>query len=507
MHAAAPGRHVSPWVATAPPADLGDTAFRPYDADVVVVGAGVVGLTTALLLQQAGRDVVLVDSGAVGQGVTAHSTVKVTVAQGTVLQQLARRLGEHAARLYAEVNAAGLARVRSLVDEHGIDCDLEVAPHVLYARDASSAQAVRAEAALAARFGLPAQPVDDVPLPFEVAAAASFADQVSLHPVRYLHGLARAFLAAGGSLVEHARALAVHEGDPCRVTTTAGELRGRHVVVATHYPFLDRGLHFARLVHKREYGVAVRLPEGTRAGMTYAVDSPTRSTRTLRLDGERLLVVVGESHPVGSEPDTPSRWAALARWAQAEVGAGDVVFSWSTQDVSTADGLPYVGWLTPGTDRLLTATGFGGWGMTNGTAAAELLASLVLGRRHPWAEPLDARRVGLPASAGTLVKVNLEVGAHFVGDRLRRVRAGRPEDLAPGQAAVLRVGARHLACYRDEEGALHVLSARCTHLGCLVSWNPGERSWDCPCHASRFDHTGAVLEGPAVRPLPPARPS
>lgn len=498
-------QHLSPWIATAPPSSL-PPGELPRDADVAVLGAGVVGLTTAVLLQRAGHRVVVVEAGRVGRGVTGHSTVKATVAQGTVLTRITERLGDDAARVYAQVNAAGLRRIRSLVDELGVECDLVPAPHVLYARGAESVDAVRTETRIAAACGLAVEETGAVPLPFEVPAAASFPDQLSLHPVRYLLGLARALVAAGGTLVEGVRATGVRDDDPCVVSTRVGELRAGHVVVATHVPFLDRGLHFAKLTHHRAYGVAAVLPDGVDVGMTLTVDQPTRSTRAVDLDGERLVIVVGEGHPVGEDGDTSRRWRALADWAAQHLGAGPVRYTWSTQDASTPDGLPYVGRLTPGTDRLLLATGFAGWGMTNGTAAAEVLADHVAGRDNPWADTLDARRFNLPRTAGTLAAQNARVAVHAVGDRLRHLTAGRPENLPPGRAAVLRVGARHLACYRDDAGALHAVSARCTHLGCLVAWNEGERSWDCPCHGSRFDHTGAVLQGPAVSPLPPASP-
>lgn len=496
-------QHLSPWIATAPPSGLPPSEL-PRDADVAVLGAGVVGLTTAVLLQWAGHRVVVVEAGRVGRGVTGHSTVKATVAQGSVLTRISQRLGDDAARVYAQANAAGLRRIRSLADELDVECDLATGPHVVYARGPESVDAVRTEARIAAACGLAVEETDAAPLPFEVAAAASFPDQVSLHPVRYLLGLARAVVDAGGAVVEGVRATGARDDDPCVVSTTAGELRAGHVVVATHVPFLDRGLHFTKLAHHRAYGVASVLPDGVDVGMTISVDEPTRSTRTVEVDGERLAVVVGEGHHVGEDGDTSRRWRALADWAAQHLGTGPVRYTWSTQDASTPDGLPYVGRLTPGTDRLLLATGFAGWGMTNGTAAAEVLADQVEGRVNPWADALDARRFNLSRTAGPLAAQNARVAAHAVGDRLRHLAAGRPEDLAPGQAAVLRVGARHLACYRDDDGGLHVVAARCTHLGCLVAWNDGERSWDCPCHASRFDHTGAVLQGPAVRPLPPA---
>jgi glycine/D-amino acid oxidase-like deaminating enzyme/nitrite reductase/ring-hydroxylating ferredoxin subunit len=502
---------VSPWVATAPDVQLGDTSFQAaqHEADVLVLGGGIAGLTTALTLQRAGRQVTVVDAGRIGRGVTGHSTVKVTVGHGTMLSDIASTLDEDAARVYAAANQAGLERIVALAGELGIDCDLERAPHVVYTRQPGSSRRIHEEAQLAVRLGLRAAVVDDVPLPFPVAAAVAFDDQVQFHPVAYLLGLAQGVVAAGGNVIENVRALAVSDRDPCRVTTTAGVLTARHVVVTTHYPFLDRGWHFARLKPFRSYGIAAPLPAGTPAGMTIGIDSPTRSTRTVQLDGERHLVVVGQSHPVGQARNTASRWDALHTWARQHFSVGEPRYRWSTQDLESVDHVPYVGWITPGSRRVLTATGFAGWGMTNGTAAGMLLADLVLERPNEWAKTFDARRLNVHATAGPLTTQNLQVAVRWVKDRVVRARQGAPHQLSPGEAAVLRDGAEPTAAYRDRAGVLHAVSARCTHLGCLVAWNDGERSWDCPCHGSRFDPTGAVLEGPATRALPPvdvARP-
>lgn len=500
------GRHVSLWKATMPRPELGDTSFRPVSSDVVVVGAGVTGLTTALLLQEAGRQVTVLDAGRLGESVTTHSTVKVTTGHGTLYSAIASSRGRDAAQVYADANAAGLRLVLDLVERHRLDCMLEHGhPHVIYAESPQEVEKVEREAEIAAQLGLPVTLTRAVPLPFEVAQAVSFGDQAHFHPGQYLAGLAAAFVGAGGTVLEGARATDVDDdGDRCEVHTANGTLQADHVVLATQYPFLDRGGQFSQLKARRSYGVAGLLPDGVRVGMTINVGQPTYSTRGVTLDGESLVVVVGAGHEVGHVTDTGARWNLLQDWARERLGVNEFRYHWSAEEVSTLDKVPFVGQLVPGNGRILAATGFDGWGMTNGSAAAAMLRDLVTGVENPWLGTFDPERaLTRPSPIKELVKHNVHVAKRWVKDRVGGSPEGDPRDLDPGDAAILEVDGEQTAAYRDEQGRLHAVSAVCTHLACTVAWNDGEKSWDCPCHGSRFSHTGEVLHGPASRPLPP----
>jgi Rieske Fe-S protein len=274
-----------------------------------------------------------------------------------------------------------------------------------------------------------------------------------------------------------------------------------HVVVATHYPFLDRALAFARVSQQRSYALLCRIAGTPPEGMFISGDSPTRSVRAVPLDGEELLLVGGEGHKTGTEQDTELCYERLEAFAREHWAVLSVEHRWSAQDPITADLLPYVGALTPRNDKVLMATGFAKWGMTNGTAAALLLTDLALGRQAMWKDLFDPNRFTPLQSARRLVQENAQVGARFVGDRLRRGSSMPIENLRPGEGEIVQHDGEKVAAYRDDQGTLHTVSARCTHLGCLVNWNNAERSWDCPCHGSRFAPDGTVLEGPAVHRL------
>jgi Rieske Fe-S protein len=302
---------------------------------------------------------------------------------------------------------------------------------------------------------------------------------------------------------ENTRALGLSEGSPCTVKTDRGDLVADRVVVASHFPFLDRSLAFARMHPERSYALGLRIRGEPPPGMFISADSPTRSIRAHPRDGGELLIVGGEGHKVGQGGDTRERYRRLEAFAREHFDVEAVEYRWSSQDNMTADGVPYVGALTPLSKRVLYATGFAKWGLTNGVAAALMLADRLLERDNPWAETFDANRLKPLAQAKDLVKENVDVAMRFFGDRMRPPGVRSLAELRPDEGAIVSHEGRKLAAYRDEEGRVSAVSPVCTHLWCQVKWNAAERSWDCPCHGSRFDTQGQVLQGPAVEGLEP----
>jgi glycine/D-amino acid oxidase-like deaminating enzyme/nitrite reductase/ring-hydroxylating ferredoxin subunit len=468
-------------------------------ADVCVVGAGITGLSAALELARGGASVVVLEGRFVGAGATGYTTAKLSSLHGLTYARLERTLGADAARVYGEANQRGIERAFALAAELGIDCDLRRKPNLTYTESADERDRIEAEVAAARRAGLPATLVEATDLPFPIAAAVRFADQAEFHPVKFLDGLART-VAEVGRLYEGTFAVSVDSGSPCRVRTDCGRtVTAGSVVVATHLPFLDRGLYFARCHPERSYVVAAPYEgEAAGGGMYLSTESPAHSIRSHVLGDRTWLLVGGESHKTG-QSDVGERYERLEHWARERFGV-EPVMRWATQDQMPADGVPYIGPVDPVSKNVYVATGFRKWGLAMGLAAAELLAAWVDGREHPWRELYDTRRLRLRAGGASLLKENANVALRFFGDRL--VKRGDVESIEPGDGRVVGAGFGQRAVYRDEDGALHALSARCTHLGCIVNWNSGEGTWDCPCHGSRFGPQGEVIMGPAVRPLP-----
>jgi glycine/D-amino acid oxidase-like deaminating enzyme/nitrite reductase/ring-hydroxylating ferredoxin subunit len=407
--------------------------------------------------------------------------------------------------LYAQSQLAALATVVEHVRELGIDCDLEAVPNYVYAETDDELGQLEAEVDAAHDAGLHATLEHDLAVPFPALAAVCLPHQAQFHPRKYLLGLAAAITARGGRIFEGSRVTDLEADDePVVVRTGSGTVRARNVVLATHVPITNRGLFYARVHPRRAYAVAARLRDPVPfEGMWINIGEPTRSLRTVP-DGEggRLVLVCGEGHRVGQEDDAEARYAHLERFLVAHFGDAEMKHRWSTQDVISVDGLPYIGRIGGDDAPVLTATGFGGWGLTSGTLAGMLLADDLLGRRELWADLYDTGRAALVQSALRFLRENANVAARLVGGKLARHETS-PDEILPGEGRVVDLPEGPAAVYRTLDDEMLAVSAACTHMGCLVSWNAAESSWDCPCHGSRFDVHGTVLEGPATRPLEP----
>lgn len=494
------------WLATTPP-----TAFRPLASgvhvDVAVLGGGIVGITTAWRLQQAGYNVAVIEARRIVAGVTGNTTAKVTALHGLIYRHLIDHGGEDQARLYAHANLSGIEEIARLTALLDIDCDLTWANAYTYAETDDGVEAIEAEVAAAVRIGLPAKLVHTSDLPFPIQAAIELPNQAHFHPRRYLLALAASFVGSGGHIFEDTTALDVRDGSPCVIETDRGVLTADKVVMATHQPFLLEGFYFARMHVQRSYALGVRLAGAAPvpAGMYISGSDGERgfhSFRPARDDLGPLLIVGGAGHRTGTEQDTAACLHALEQDARRRFAVAHVDYRWATQDNVTLDRLPYVGLLSPCTKNLLVATGFGGWGMTNGTAAAMLLSDLVSGHDNPWEHLYSPRRFELIPSAGRMMADGARTAAAFLGGHLRLPGSHDPAEIPPGEARIIARGWTKVGVYRDLLGKLHAVSPICTHLKCVVRWNNAETSWDCPCHGSRFDPDGRVLQGPAVKDLP-----
>ena len=492
-------KHPSFWIDTTP-----RTEYPPMpgsgSVDVAVLGGGITGLTAAVLLKRLGKTVAVIEAQKIAEGVTGHTTAKVTSQHELIYDTLIRDHGEEKARLYAEANEAAIDRIEAFVHEKGIDCDFRRLPAYVYTESREMMPQIEAEVEAARRVGLPASFEDEAPLPFPVTGAVRFDDQAQFHVRKYLLPLAEEIAGNGGYIFEKTRALDVEEGEPCKVQTDRGVMIANDVIIATHIPFTLKGKFWGKATPQREYGIAAPIGQTVVSeGMSINAESPTRSVRTASQDGQTVLIVVGETHKTGEEPDTEQRYKDLEEWTRERFEVTEFINRWSAQDYYSFDVLPYVGRIGAGSEHVYVATAFRAWGMTNGTAAAMLLSDLIAGRENEWADLYDSTRT-LPLASKSLYEEGVSQAMHLVKDRFKGA-AEEADDVAPGEGRIVGRSGDQTAVYRDLQGEVHAVSAVCTHLGCIVSWNPAERSWDCPCHGSRFSADGKVLQGPAVRDL------
>ncbi|HYI43895.1 MAG TPA: FAD-dependent oxidoreductase [Actinomycetota bacterium] len=469
--------------------------------DVVVVGAGIVGIVVATLLKESGKTVALIDARKLVQGATGHTTAKLTSCHGIIYEHLTKSFGVDGAHIYGAANEAGIDWIAARTESDGIECGFERKPHYVYSEEADKLDELRSEADAARAAGLPAAFVTDLDLPFPVVGAVRFDGQAQFHPRRFLLALAEKLPGDGTHVFAHTAATGLRQGEPCKVVTEFGIISATDVVLATHMPVFDRGLFFAKAHPYNSYAIAGAIDESVMPqGMYISTGRSTRSIRTIQDRDERLLLVGGNGHRVGAETETAKKYEELEEFGHRWWGVAAYPHRWSTHDYVSVDKVPFIGRFTHVSDHVFVATGFGKWGLAAGVSAAQIISDQILGRENPWSNFFDAKRVNVHQIKESVAE-NVKVGTRFLVDRAPSLKD--VDDITPGEAAVVSHGLSKVAAYRDESGELHSFSAVCTHLGCIVQWNTGDKTWDCPCHGSRFDHEGHVVNGPAIEDLKP----
>jgi glycine/D-amino acid oxidase-like deaminating enzyme/nitrite reductase/ring-hydroxylating ferredoxin subunit len=470
--------------------------------DVAIIGGGITGITAARLLENSGRRVAVIESRRIGKGETEKTTAHLTEALDTRYHTLISRFGLEGARLAAEGQRTAIGTIAKFTDRLAIPCDFRRVPGFLFAELPEQVEELEHEAAASRRAGVLTVLTDEVPLPFPTVRALRFEDQAAFHPRIYLQALAGAFAAAGGQIFEETHVSDIEDGEPCRVITDRGVVTASEVVVATDAPISTRVLLHTKLAAYRSYAVAVDMPMGF-DGLYWDLADPYHYLRYQQVEDRSYLIAGGEDHKVGELEDTTEPFHRLEEYVRSHfkrpVAATDL--RWSGQIIEPADGLPYVG-VNPGSDHIYVATGYSGNGMTHGTLAALVLADQIAGQKTRWDDLLDSTRFKPLASAKAFVTENLTFPKQLLKDRLPHAGPEALATIAAGEGRVLALGGERLAVYRNFNGELGAVSAVCTHLGCQVQWNTAEKSWDCPCHGSRFDPHGRVLNGPAVGALP-----
>ncbi|HOC38607.1 MAG TPA: FAD-dependent oxidoreductase [Thermodesulfobacteriota bacterium] len=495
-----PGGTVALWIGTTP-----QTAYpslsRDLTVDVAIIGGGIVGLTAALLLKQSGASVALLESNRIAEGVSGHTTAKITSAHGLIYQYLIDHVKEERARQYADANQAAIEFIASFLEENHISADFHRTVACTYTLEDADLPAIQKEVEAASELGLPVTYTDSLPLPFEIKGAICFENQAYFHPRKYLLALAERIPGNGSYLFEHTRVTDVKEGNSCQVVTGHGIVKAKHVVVATHFPILNRGLFFAKMNPVRSYLMAVKTLTEPPEGMYISTEKVAHTVRKHVTDaGEVYLLIGGESHETGEERDTLARYAKIESFARRHFDIQSIAYRWSTQDNQPVDRIPFIGRHSQLSHLLYVATGLKGWGMTGGTAAGMIISDLISRRPNPWSAVFDPNRF-TPFLSKKFISRNIHVAKMFIKDHLPTGEKKNLQDLKPGAAGVVDKDGEQVAAFQDEQGTKLVLSSSCTHMGCTVGWNNAERSWDCPCHGSRFDVEGHVIQAPAVADL------
>jgi glycine/D-amino acid oxidase-like deaminating enzyme/nitrite reductase/ring-hydroxylating ferredoxin subunit len=491
------GRTDSLWMVTAPP-----KVFPPITqdlrAEVCVIGAGIAGITTAYLLAKAGKRVIVLDDGPVGGGETGRTTAHLSNALDDRYHVLERLHGVEGTRLAAASHAAAIDQIQAIVREEAIDCDFARLDGYLFVPPGESSDVLEAELEAARRAAVAGvEWMPRAPLPsFDTGPCLRFPRQGQFHPLSYLSGLTSSLERMGGRIFGKTHVTGVEAGPPARVDTAAeGAVTADFVVCATNTPVIDWLVIHSKQAAYRTFAIGARLSGSVARALYWDTADPYHY---VRLAGD-VLIAGGEDHKTGQEDDGVDRFSRLERWTRERFPIGAVEFEWSGQVMEPVDGLGYIGRNPGDKGHIFVATGDSGHGMTHGTIAGMLISDLILGRANGWEQLYDPGRKTLK-SAGEYLKENVNVAKQYI-DYITPGEVRSEAEIAEGHGAVIRQGFKKLAVYRDESGTLHRASAVCPHLGCIVHWNSLERTWDCPCHGSRFGLDGAVLNGPALAGL------
>jgi glycine/D-amino acid oxidase-like deaminating enzyme/nitrite reductase/ring-hydroxylating ferredoxin subunit len=508
--------HTTPvWQSTADTAREHQPLVADARADVCIVGAGIAGLSCAYMLGRAGKRVIVLDDGPVGGGETGRTTAHLSNALDDGYDLLEQVHGLEGAQIAAESHAAAIDRIEAIVAAESIDCEFRRLDGYLFLGGHDTVDVLRKEMAAAHRAGLhDVELVDRAPLTgYDTGPALRFPRQAQFHVLEYLAGLERAIERDGGRIHTGSHVTAVKGGEPATVTTESGRtVTADAVIVATNAPVNDWLVMHTKQAPYRTYAIGVRVPAGAVPPALYwDTPDPYHYVRLLHGDdGERggdVLIVGGEDHKTGQKDDMEERFRCLEEWTRTRFPMSQSVeYRWSGQVMEPVDYLAFIGRNPMDAKNVYIATGDSGHGMTHGTIAGIVITDLIMGRPNLWAPLYDpARKAKAASTVAEFIKENVNVAAQY-RDYVTPAEVSSPDEIAPGHGALMRRGALKVAVYKDDQGTVHERSAVCTHLYCIVDWNHAERSWDCPCHGSRFDPLGRVLNGPAIADLAPIEP-
>lgn len=488
----------SPALFPALDADLG--------VDVIIIGGGITGITTAARLVRAGRTVVVLEAQGIGDGTTGQSTGNLYALVGTGLYELGKKWGDDVVEQVVQSRLLAVDLIERHIIEHGLSCDFRREPWALYtiAGFPDENTQIENEYNAARSVGLDARLTNDLPLPYMIRRAVVVRNQAQFHPFLYVRQLAAAMHSAQCRICEYSPVVEI-DLDAGTVHTAMHTVRADHIVMATHTP---KGFHVLQteLGPYREYAVAAPMGEKElTGGIFWSAGEDRTSVRLAEIDGRPYVLVIGEKFKTGQNENPEASWLKLEEHLRNRFDIEAATFRWAAQQYRSADGLPYIG-SSATSSSLYLATGFGADGLTWGSLAGMMIADEICGRKNPFAELYSPRRFTPMKSAKNFLKENFNVAGRYLKDYTQSADTRQLADLQKGEGGLLEIDGQRVAAFRDQFGRLHTLSPVCTHMKCIVHWNRAEHSWDCPCHGSRFRYDGSVIEGPALSPLKPLQP-
>ena len=471
------------------------------DCKCGVIGGGIAGLTTAYLLTKEGKTVVLVDANKIGEGCTGRNTGKVTTQHDIIYSKIKNKYDLEKARSYYDGNKEAIDFIEKIVTENNIECEFERGTSYIFAETDEGLRQLKEEYEVCKEIDIDCNYIEELPIPVESKGAIAFNNVASFNPKMYCDRLGDLIVKQGGKIFENSPVTQVESGEKCSFQTREGKwVQCEQLVLASHFPFYDgAGFFFSRLDPKRTYLVAGEAPEGFAEGMYINVEEPGRSIHYINKENEHLLLIAGDSHKVGVDKGI-NHYEVLKEYGRDKFGIKNYRYEWSAEDYMTPDNIPYIGPLNSENQNIYVATGFGKWGMTNGTLAGIIISDLIVTGESKYEDTFNPSRAKAFLSSD-FFKFNMEVVYNYIKGKLK---VGDMEiHLEEGEGKIINLNGKRYGAYKEGKHAVYIVDITCTHLGCELNWNENDKSWDCPCHGSRFNYKGEVLEGPATEALKP----
>ena len=471
-------------------------------ADICIIGAGIFGISTAYYLSQNGYNVILIERNKIASKVTGHTTAKITSQHGLIYHYLLNQYGIDFAKKYFNANQGAITEIERIIQENNIECDFEQQNSYVYTTDKTELEKIQEEIEALDRINPDAKLVNKSQLPFSIIKGIEFKNQAQFNPIKYIQGLVRKLEENKVRIFENTTCFDIKQDNEEYICYTENNtIKSKYVVIATHYPFINiPGMYFAKMYQSSSYVIGVDTKTELFSGMYINIQSPIYSFRTAVDNGKKILLLGGLDHKTGENITYQDSYGKLEQKAKQWYPNLEVKYRWSTRDCITLDKIPYIGEFSNVLPNIFVGTGFNKWGMTSSNVAARIITDKIAGKENEYSEVFEATRLNPIVNKDEVKNMVVQTTKSLVVDKLKK-EENSIDDIKNETGGIIEKNGEKIGIYKDIEGKIHAVKPICTHLGCLLNWNAADKTWDCPCHASRFDYTGKNIYNPALKNL------